>query len=442
MILEKITSPLLAHFSYMVADGGHALVIDPRRDIDVYLKLAADHNVVIKGIFETHRNEDIVTGGPTLADVTGAPLYRSAHDDLPYETGNLINDGDTFDFGDLTLTALHTPGHTLGHLSYLVSSKDTDLYLFSGDCLFYGDAGRTDFYGKDRIDEMTRKLYRSLQGVYGKIDNGVILLPAHGAGSACGSSIEDRPTSTLGYERATNKLFQMDEEEFVKSHGYMRLKPFYFSGVEVFSLKGPEIPLTFDAQAYDGQEATAIDCRSQAAYMGLHEKGVLHINNEEFSAYLGWFVTDDNALHLLTDRLPADDVENMFWTARRMGYDCPIYVSGDGYQSKLQTSDKEIVQTPFIQVKDLEKDTLLLDVRKQEELDKDKLTEVLTNRVHIPLQLLAERIDELDKDKHYYTLCGSGVRATIAASILEGAGIESSVILGGMMAINKSGKFE
>lgn len=120
MILEKISSPLLAHFSYLIASEGEAFVIDPRRDVDCYLQLAKDHNVVIKGIFETHRNEDIVTGGPTLSDLTGAPLYRSAHDDLSYQTGNFIKDGDTFPCGKLTLKALHSPGHTLGHLSYLV----------------------------------------------------------------------------------------------------------------------------------------------------------------------------------------------------------------------------------------------------------------------------------------------------------------------------------
>lgn len=270
--------------------------------------------------------------------------------------------------------------------------RDTDLFLFSGDSLFYGDAGRTDFYGEDKLEEMTRMLYRSLHVVYGKIDDGAILLPAHGAGSACGSAIEDKPYSTLGYERRTNKLFLVDEEEFVKIHGYMRLKAPYFNQVEELNLLGPEIPLTFDGLAYDNEEAFTIDCRSQAAYMGLHEEGVLHINHEEFSSYLGWFANDDLPLHLITDRLPKNKVDQLFWTARRMGYDVPIYISGKGYQSKLQSSGKKVLRGDFIQVKDMNRDILLLDVRKAEELEQDDLVDVLTNRAHIPLQVLAQQL--------------------------------------------------
>lgn len=440
MIVEKICTPLLDHYSYMIASEGDAFVLDPRRDVDVYLKLARKHNVVIKGVFETHRNEDIVTGGPLLAELADAPLYRSAHDDLPYETGTLIEDGDSFTCGQLTLRVLHTPGHTLGHLSYVVSERDADIFLFSGDCLFFGDAGRTDFYGQDKLEEMTRKLYHSLHDVYGALDDGVVLMPAHGPGSACGSSIEDRPYSTLGFERKTNKLLQATEDEFVKMHGYMRLKPHYFNTVEEYNLRGPADPLFFDGYTYVGHPAVDIDCRDQAAYLGLHEKNVLHINHAEFSSYLGWFVNVGSPLHLITDYLPEETVDDLFWTARRMAYDGPIYHSRDGYQSDLQNADKEVVQTAFIQVQDLDKDALILDVRKQDELDKDDYKDVFTNRVHIPLQVLDQHLDDLDPSKHYHILCTSGIRATIASSLLEKAGCDCSVILGGMNAVEASGR--
>lgn len=442
MILEKVLSPGLAHYSYFVASEGEAFVVDPRRDIEIYIELAQKHSVAIKGIFETHRNEDIVTGGPNLAAKTGAPLYRSAHEKLEYESADWIEGGQTFEFANLTVKALHTPGHTQGHLSYLVRRKDEDLLLFSGDTLFYGDAGRTDFYGKDRLEEMTRKLYRSLHQTYAQVSDSTILLPAHGAGSACGAAIEDRQISTLGYERRTSPLYLVrDEEEFVELHANMLLKPYYFEHIEAMNLLGPDGPLIFSGCPHAGQDSHKIDCRSQATYMGVHKKGILHINNKEFSSYLGWFVEPEENLHLVVDDLAQSKVEEMYWAARRMGYDGRIFFSGKGYQSKLQNSGVAVARTEYITVSDLEPDELILDVRKPEEFEGDGFGHIFVNRLNIPLQKLPERVNELDKNKKYLVLCGSGVRATMAYSILEGANIDAAIILGGMGAIKAQGKF-
>lgn len=442
MILEKIISPGLAHFSYLIGSEGEAFVIDPRRDIDEYLSLAQKHNLKIIGIFETHRNEDIVTGAPTLAELTGAPLYRSSYEKLDYQTATYIKDRQEFEFGCLTLIALHTPGHTKGHMSYLVQKEGQDMYLFSGDSLFFGDAGRTDFYGQEHLEKMTGLLYDTLFEVYAQIDDNTLLLPAHGAGSACGGDIQDRPDSTLGYERKTNPLYQLEsKEEFIAKHAYMRLKPYYFEHIEKMNLRGPEASFGYTPSVYHDEDIPTFDCRNQSSYIGLHEKNIIHLNHNEFSSYLGWFANVDEDLHLITDDLSSDIVEQLFWTARRMGYDGKIFTSTKDYIVDLQNSTKEVVSAPFVRVADLEEGTLILDVRQDAELKSDEYREVFSHRKHIPLQLLMENIDKLDQDKCYAVLCKSGVRATIAYSILEKAGISAQIILGGNDAIELSDKF-
>ena len=194
MLFERIVSEGLAHNSYLIGDAGEAAVIDPRRDGDIYREIAARNSCTITHIFETHRNEDYVIGSCDLARRCGAGIFHGAAMDFAY--GNRVHEGDIFTFGSLSLQVLETPGHTEESISLVVRDRktgDTPYLVFCGDTVFAGDIARTDFFGTARKGEMAGKIYDSIVQKVLPLGDGVILCPAHGAGSVCGSEIADHP---------------------------------------------------------------------------------------------------------------------------------------------------------------------------------------------------------------------------------------------------------
>ncbi|MHA1132609.1 MAG: MBL fold metallo-hydrolase [Candidatus Helarchaeota archaeon] len=217
MFLKRIESEGLAHFSYLIGAKNEAIVIDPRRDCQVYYDLAREEEIKIKYIFETHRNEDYVIGSAELAHLAGAEIFHGAGLDFKY--GTPIQDGQAFNFGDLILKALHTPGHTDESMSYTLhdpSAGSEPIMIFTGDALFIGDVGRIDLYGPEEAPRLAEALYDSIFDKILPLGDGVILLPAHGAGSVCGGNIATREYSTLGLERLQNPVLQKSKEEFIQ----------------------------------------------------------------------------------------------------------------------------------------------------------------------------------------------------------------------------------
>ena len=149
MYFKRIFTESLAHYSYVIGSGKELIIIDPQPEVDIYLDIALKTDKQITTILETHRNEDFLTGSKALCKLSGAKIYTSAESDLNYTYGSKIQDGQVLDYGDVKIKALHTPGHTLGHMAYLLLYKDNPYMIFTGDSLFYGDIGRTDFYGKE-----------------------------------------------------------------------------------------------------------------------------------------------------------------------------------------------------------------------------------------------------------------------------------------------------
>jgi glyoxylase-like metal-dependent hydrolase (beta-lactamase superfamily II)/rhodanese-related sulfurtransferase len=233
MIVEQFSIPGLAHFSYLVADSGLAAVIDPSRDIDRYLRFAAERNLRIAWVLETHIHADYASGAPALAAASGATLCLSAHthsQTYQYATAGpmahrALAHGDRLFLGALQLTALHTPGHTPEHLSFLLAELpaaqgqpsptparlNPPLALFSGDFLFLGSIGRPDLLGEAETRALAQSLYRSIR-LLAPIPDGTLVYPGHGAGSLCGAGMAARSLSTLGYERATNPFLQPQSE--------------------------------------------------------------------------------------------------------------------------------------------------------------------------------------------------------------------------------------
>ena len=180
--------------------------------------IAARNNCTITHIFETHRNEDYVIGSLRLAHRCGAGIFHGAALDFAY--GNTVHEGDMFMFGSLTLQVLETPGHTQESISLVVrdqKSGKTPYMVFSGDTIFSGDIARTDFFGDTRKEEMAKKIHDSITEKILTLGDGVILCPAHGAGSVCGGEITDHPFTTAGYERATNPFLRIGREKFVSA---------------------------------------------------------------------------------------------------------------------------------------------------------------------------------------------------------------------------------
>jgi hydroxyacylglutathione hydrolase len=209
MIFERIKSEGLAHLSYFIGSEDEAVVIDPRRDCQVYVDLARREGMTIKYIFETHRNEDYIVGSLELKNLTEAEIYHGRG--LEFKYGNFVDDGQGFSFGKLKLTALHTPGHTDESMSYTLADLETGkepVMVFTGDALFVGDVGRTDLYGPEEAPRMASNLYDSIFNKILPLGDQVILCPAHGAGSVCGGAISKREYSTLGLERIYNPVLQ------------------------------------------------------------------------------------------------------------------------------------------------------------------------------------------------------------------------------------------
>ncbi|MBU1750692.1 MAG: MBL fold metallo-hydrolase, partial [Chloroflexi bacterium] len=208
MLFERIESKGLAHYSYLIGDGQEAMVIDPRRDCDIYVEQAVKAGFRITHILETHRNEDYVIGSPELAARTGAAIWH-ADAQWDYQYGQPVQDGQTWPVGRLKVQAIHTPGHTPGHMSYLLHDPDgAPWVVFTGDALFAGDVGRVDLLGMDRAAEMAGRLYDTLFGRLLPLGDQVIVCPAHGAGSVCGTAIAERLWTTVGLERRLNPSLQ------------------------------------------------------------------------------------------------------------------------------------------------------------------------------------------------------------------------------------------
>ena len=442
MFFKKIETEGLAHYSYMIGDANDIAVIDPMRDVEVYMHEARKAGMRIKYIFETHRNEDFVIGSMELADKTGATIYISDHEDLGHVYGEKIQDGFSLDIGIITLKAIHTPGHTLGHLSYAVYEEGMEkaFMVFTGDCFFMGDLGRTDFYGEENLEKMTGLLYESVFEKLLPLGDHVLLCPAHGAGSACGDSMDERPYSSIGYEKASNELLQVaSKEEFIESFARMRIKPRYFELMEVLNVKGADFVgnevvlnvLTVEEIADMKDNILLIDSRTKEGFIGGHIPGSIYLPKGNLNAFLGSIYYPDDKIAFVIDG-KVGEMEELYWYCRRIGFDNIIGYLPDGIE-KWQKKGYEVDQLNTISAKEYKEmtkadDFILLDIRDYNEMESKDPDE---NKVSIPLKSLYENLEQLDPTKTIYVLCGSGNRATTAAAYLSVRGYEAVVITGG-----------
>lgn len=451
MIFHRVKSEGLAHNSYFLGAGGQAAVIDPRRDCQVYLDLAHQERLRITYIFETHRNEDYVVGSRELSQLTGAEIFHGPRPDWGY--GVSLEDGQSFDAGNLRLTAVHTPGHTDESMSYSLAVlpwQDVPLMAFTGDALFIHEAGRTDLYGQAQVPRLAGHLWDSIFQRLLPMGDGVILCPAHGAGSVCGRNIADRDESTLGHERATSPILQIREkEEFVRYKVAEHLEfPPYFRQMERYNREGPPLlcrlpdppalsPAEFRRKMEEG--AVVVDANWPATFGGAHVPGALSIWLDGLPAFAGWLLPYDRPLLLVLSN--AAELDRAVRYLIRLGYDNIAGYLGDGtegwYNAGYPTQHLGLLTVHELKHRlDRGETMTVLDVREESEWREGHIAGVS----NIYAGQLPLRLGEVTRDNPIAVLCSVGRRATVAAGILQRAGFpEVYSVLGSMQAWKAAG---
>jgi len=431
MLFLTVRSEIVSHLSYIIGSKGEAFVVDPRRDCDVYSGIAQDHGIRIREIFETHRNEDYVVGSRGLSRITGARIHHGPG--LNWAYGETLRDGEEFRIGALKLVALHTPGHSPDSTCYVLydrESGDRPVMVFTGDTLFVGDVGRTDFLGPDKTPLMSRNLYDSLHGKLLTLGDGVVVLPAHGYGSVCGGTIGEREISTIGAERAMNPMLKLTRDEFVtRKVGEKHETPPYFSVMERYNLGGPPSPAHLPVppalkpagfRAAAARGIPIIDTRAPPAFGGAHIEGSYSLPPSRLSN-AGWVAPVEKEVLLVVDDSRALDfaVRNLY----RMGYTSFCgYLEGGieaWYKGGNPLSRVDLLTcqqlTTLIRSKE---PPVIVDVRRYSEWDEGHIE----GATHIYLGRLPERLAEIPEGKPVVLQCKTGTRSSFAASILLKAG--------------------
>lgn len=434
MFLETIRSPGLAHRSYLIGDGHLAAVVDPRIDIDVYLELAHERGARIVLVFETHRNEDLVSGAFALAERTGARVLHGTELDFGYGEG--VAHGHEERLGDVRLCVLHTPGHTDESISvafYDEQFPDGAVGVFSGDALFVGDVGRTDFH-PERAEQDAGALYDSIHRHLLPLGDQALLYPAHGAGSVCGEGMADRDISSIGHERRNNPLLQLTRDEFVaRKTAEHHVKPPYFRRMEVLNRKGvADHGRRAPVPALDVEEFTAsvergaqlVDVRGFECYAGCSIPGSLALPLSMVSGYAGWLLDPERSIALVGN--DEGQIEEVARRLVRMGF---RQFAGHlaGGQPAWNTSGRELQSIPAVSATEVQQriergaEFTLLDVRKRSEWERGHLP----GAHHCFLGELPQCEELHDLRRPITTFCGSGRRALVAASLLRRMGIHT-----------------
>jgi hydroxyacylglutathione hydrolase len=437
MFVQQFFVKGLAHSSYLLGGSEACAIVDPRRDVQVYIDAAEDMGMKITHILETHLHADFVSGHMDLAQLTGATIVAPKEGNCSFEHVAVAG-GDTFEIEDLKIDVLDTPGHTPEHISFVAtdtSRGDEPAAVFCGDTLFVGDVGRPDLF-PGMAQELASKLFSSLHDKLLKLPDHCEVYPAHGAGSLCGRAMGAKRTSTIGYERRYNAALQIaDEAEFIKSlTENMPGAPDHFARCSAINGGGPALvaglaeagPLTadaFEAKLSDG-ETIVLDIRGYDAFGGQHIAGAYHIDvGGNFATFAGWTLPPDKDILLVS--FTPDDAQLATMWLRRVGLDRVVgYLKGEMFQwAKAAKATAHVCQLSTPEVHDLsvgEDEIVIVDVRAPSEFGAMNIEGAL----NIPAPELRTRHAELDPTKRTVLICSTGLRSSLATSLLLQAGFE------------------
>lgn len=447
MYFEQFYLGCLAHASYMLASEGEAVVVDPQRDVDLYLKAAAEHGCAIRHIFETHLHADFVSGHKELAARTGAEIYIGAQAGATFAHVP-VSDGFELKFGKASIHVLETPGHTPESICLVVTDREKSISpwaVLTGDTLFIGDVGRPDLSPKHTPPQLAGMLYDSLHTKLLTLPDNVLVYPAHGAGSLCGKNMRAERSSTVGTERLTNYALQIkSREEFVQQlTSNLPARPEYFlKDAEINRTGAPALselpalcaiePRELQRMLTDGE--IALDVRTGDEFAAGHVPGSINIAlSGQFASWAGTVLGLNAHPVLIADT--AEQIEEARVRLARVGIEAL-----DGYLaggvSAWRESGLPVAETQQLTVGQLQSrvqsDKLrVLDVRRKPEWDAGHIE----NATWWPLDNFKVSAPEIDRDVPLAVHCKSGYRSMIASSLLERAGFHHILnVVGGFDA--------
>ncbi len=461
MKVEQIYTGCLAQGAYYIESKGEAVVIDPLREVEPYIQKANRNNATIRYVFETHFHADFVSGHLDLAKKTGATIVYGPNA-APEFDAHIAKDGEEFKVGDVTLIAIHTPGHTMESTCYLLRDETgKEVGLFSGDTLFIGDVGRPDLAQKVVADltqdKLAGYLFDSLRNKIMPLPDDIIVYPAHGAGSACGKNMSKETTDTLGHQKQTNYALRPDmtKEEFIKEvTSGLVAPPAYFPLNVMLNIQGSDSidtvlergqhaldPEAFEAAAND-TGAFVLDTRDPQEFAKGFVPNSINIGIDgSFAPWVGAMIPDIRQEILLVTEKGRE--EEVITRLARVGYDYTIGYLKGGFEA-WEKAGKEIDQIRSISADELadimkNDDVNVLDVRKSSEYE----SEHIIDAENTPLDFINDSMLQVDKDKTYYVHCAGGYRSMIFNSILRARGYDKLVdVKGGFKSMKESGMFK
>lgn len=452
MYFELVYDKSLAQASYVIGcqKGGVAAVIDPKRDVDTYLRIASENNLKITHILETHIHADFLCGSRELAELTGGGIYLSDEGDenWKYEfSHHKVKHGDIIELGNLSFKAIHTPGHTPEHLSFLLTdhpATDKPAMLFTGDFVFVGDVGRPDLLEqaagmKGTQEKGAHDLFNSLRD-FVKMEDYILMWPGHGAGSACGKALGAVNMSTIGYEKIRNWALQSlnDKDAFTEELlADQPEPPRYFAVMKKLNKVDrklvTEVPKIKNLNEDEYRDARSnnlklIDTRSKEQFADGFLKGALNIqNNNSFSTWMGWFLNYEENFLLVAK---PGDAEDLTRKSMRIGLD---NLSGYITPAQLLEFEKGNLQAYVcldkseMERKVVEGNTQIIDVRGKAEYKEGHIK----GAVNLFVGTLEENLDKVSPEKDVIVYCTSGNRASTACSLLVANGFDKAMIYPG-----------
>lgn len=434
---------VLSHYSYMVVSAKDALVVDPDRDIEVYLDTAKKEGWAIKGVFLTHSNADFVAGHTEFSKAAPCPVYQHEKSGALYKI-HALSDGESIPFGEVTLKFLSTPGHTPDGMSALVFARDDKLRpraILTGDTLFVGSIGRPDLMGGTVAAATLAGMgYDSWKNKLSKLDDDVIVLPAHGAGSLCGAHLRDEPSSTIGTERATNPyLRHKGRNDFITAVlDGLPEAPQYFSHNARMNREGPPpvdwnapMPGTpaLNASLSDAARFYIVDLRDAESYAAGHIPNAVNIGlRGRLETWVGIMVPWGSSILLCGS---PEEMEEARFRLHRVGYDTAGAITFEAWQkAKLPVYRNEPL-SPLELHRKMQEGTapVIVDVR----LPSEWMGLRIGNVLNMPLNQLSDLAAKLDPAEPVVTVCNSAYRSSMGIGLLERRGFKqvASMVGGG-----------
>ena len=452
MFIQQLYTNCLAEAAYYIESEGEAVIIDPLRETEPYLSLAAERDAKIKYIFETHFHADFISGHIDLSKLTKAPIIFGPKAETKYEIYK-ASDGETFAIGKISIEVLHTPGHTPESSCFLLYDEQNNPYaIFTGDTLFVGDVGRPDLLDeKITKEDMASDLFDSLNNKIKTLPDYVIVYPAHGPGSSCGKNIGKEKFSTIGIEKNNNYALKetdknlfiqqlttgitpppqyFEKDAFINKNGYSPLETV---------MKKNLVPLSVEHFKEKSliENVLILDTRTAECFEDGFIPGSLNFGLDgQYAVWVGTLVDINQPLLLVCE--PGKEEEAILRLAR-IGYENVLGYLEGGYNAWVAAhqEEDEVVSIEADELRTLMKDNpdaILIDVRKPGEFADSHLT----GATLVTLADMPARRHDFEPDKKYIVYCGGGYRSMIAISLLKIFGIDKLTnVHGGFSAIQK-----